>query len=118
MTRYNALTVRIMSSWKILAGLSLGVAALLTFRFNRQLRKQNHDLEDKLRTQSEQLQVRVPNPKPCPIFTFEFDVFASEQINKNTNETMKTMSFQLSCAIDRNNSEFCRLNSSGDDHPC
>jgi hypothetical protein len=31
---------------------------------------------------------------------------------------MKTMSFQLSCAIDRNNSEFCRLNSSGDDHPC
>ena len=43
MTRYTALTVRIMSSWKILAGLSLGVAALLTFRFNRQLRKQNHD---------------------------------------------------------------------------
>ena len=114
MTRYNALTVRIMSSWKILAGLSLGVVALVTFRFNRQLRTQNHDLEDKLRTQSEQLQVRVPNP----IFTFEFDVFASEQINKNTNETMKTMSFQLSCAIDRNNSEFCRLNSSGDDHPC
>ena len=55
MTRYTALTVRIMSSWKILAGLSLGVAALLTFRFNRQLRKQNHDLEGKLRTQSEQL---------------------------------------------------------------
>jgi hypothetical protein len=36
-----------MSSWKILAGLSLGVAALLTFRFNRQLREQNHDLEGK-----------------------------------------------------------------------
>lgn len=49
MTRYTALTVRIMSSWKILAGLSLGVAALLTFRFNRQLRKQNHDLEGNLR---------------------------------------------------------------------
>ena len=44
-----------MSLRKKLANLSLGVAALLTFRFNRQLRKQNHDLEGKLLTQSEEL---------------------------------------------------------------
>ena len=59
MTRYTALTVRIMSSWKILAGLSLGVAALLTFRFNRQLRKQNHDLEGELRTLEVELRTRL-----------------------------------------------------------
>ena len=60
MTRQTALTVvRIMSSWKQLAGLSLGVAALVTFRFIRQLRQrqneENYELSIKLRIRSEQL---------------------------------------------------------------
>ena len=41
-----------MSSWKKLAGLSLGVAALVTFRFIRQLREQNHGLEGELEIRS------------------------------------------------------------------
>ena len=48
-----------MSLWKQLAGLSLGVAALVTFRFIRQrleiirqLREQNHGLEGELEIRS------------------------------------------------------------------
>jgi hypothetical protein len=41
-----------MSLWKQLAGLSLGVAALVTFRFIRQRRGQNHGLEGELEIRS------------------------------------------------------------------